>query len=120
MAERSFAREVETLRMGEGGEFHGVAIALRFQNHGVNVSFHVVDADEGFGQRETQPLGIRQPDQERPHQAGPDGRGNGIERIPIRRGLRHGRLNHGYDGAQMLPGRQFRNYAAVLTVRGEL
>ena len=98
------------------GQFHRRAGAARFQNHGVDVAFNMVDRDQRQAAGEGQRFGIGEAHQQGSHQAGPRGGGNGVQAAQRNRGPLQRFTHHGNDGAQVLARSQFRHYAAILAV----
>ena len=56
-----------------------VAVLPLFQQHGVNVSFEMIDGDERLVERISERLGVAQADQQRAGQSGALGDGDGID-----------------------------------------
>ena len=84
------------------GQLHRRAAAARLQDHGVDVAFDVVDGDQRQAADECQRLGIGEAHQQRPHQAGSRGGGNGVQTTQRNPGTLQRFTHHRHDGAQML------------------
>ena len=105
---------------GEGGELDRRAVAARFENDGVDVTFDVVDADEGHAGGEGQALGVGEPDEQRADEPRTHGDGDGRKVLQAGVGAEQGFAHHRNDGAKVFARGELRDYAAVLAMHGDL
>ena len=84
-----------------------------FEEDGVDVSFEVVDGDEGLREREGERLGVAEADQERTGESRAAGDGNGVEVAERDARLSERGAGDGDDVAEMFAAGEFGNYAAV-------
>jgi S-adenosylmethionine:tRNA ribosyltransferase-isomerase len=91
-----------------------------FENHGVDMAFDMVDADERQVAGKAERLRVGDADQQRAYQAGTFGDRDGGKIVERCAGFFESQANHGDDGAQVLARGKLGNHAAVFAVSGEL
>ena len=91
-----------------------------FEQHRVNVPFHVIDGDERQFSGEAQSLGIRDTYQQRADQPGTLRNGDCTKVFQTDLGFGKRLVDYGHDGSQMLSRSQFRDYPAVACMSVQL
>jgi len=86
----------------------------------VDVTFEVVDGDEGLVQAEGEGFGVEDADEECAGEAGAFGDGDGVELVEGGVGLGDGGADDGHDVAQVLAGGEFGDDSAVGGVESDL
>ena len=97
---------------GEGGGM--------LEQHGVDVTFEVVDGDEGLGKRGGESLGVADADEQSAGEAGAFRNGDGVELLHVCPGFAKCGIDDGDDGAEVLAGGELGDDAAVRGVDGDL
>ncbi len=92
---------------------NGVMLLARLQQHGMDVTFQVVDRNQGLVERKGQPFGVQDADQQRARQSWAFSYGDGIKLVERDAGLFERGAHHGDDILQMLPRGQLRHHAAI-------
>src|SRR5271169_1520087 len=88
------------------------ALAL-LQQHSMDMSFKVVDGNEGLLHRESEALGVTESDQQRARQAGALGNGDGVDALVGLAGIVQRFAYDGHDGTKVLARGEFRNDSTV-------
>ena len=103
------------------GEIHlAIVLLALFEQHGMNVSFEVIDGDQGLVEGEGQRLGVSDSDQQRagqPRSLGHSQRVDGLVGLP---GISQRFADHRHNRFQMLPRSQLRHDAAIRLVGRDL
>ena len=86
----------------------------------MNVSFEMIDSDQGFVEGEGQRFGVSDSDQQGAGQPGSLRDGQRVDRLVGMPGIGQRLADHGHNRPQVLPRSQFRNHAAVRLVRRDL
>src|ERR1700690_70359 len=100
-----------------GGDVGGLAFV---EEDGMDVTFQVVDGDQGKIVGEGESFCVGDADEEGSGEAGTAGDGDGVEVGEGGVGLHQCGADDGNDGAEMLAGGEFRDDAAVAGVGGDL
>lgn len=101
-------------------ESQGREVAAGIHDGGVDVSFEMIDADEGLGGDEAEGFGVGESDEEGANESGSFGDGDGVEIRESALGAIERFANNRHDGAEMFAGGEFGYDAAVLAVSVEL
>jgi hypothetical protein len=93
---------------------------MRFKKHCVNVTFQMIDGDEGLVKLGGQNLAVGYSYQKRTYEPGPLSHADGIDVSKIEGCLEKGLTNDWNDLPQVLPRGQFGDDTAILAVNIEL
>ena len=103
------------------GEIHLAIIFLPFlEQHGMNVSFEMIDRDQGLVESEGQSLSVSDSDQQRARQPRPLGHRQRVDGLVSLPGIGQSLADHRHNGFQMLPRSQLGDHAAVRLVGRDL
>jgi len=86
----------------------------------MDVTFEVIDGDEGQPLREGKRLGVGDAHQQRSGKPGPGGDCDSVQIGKRDASVGKCRANDGHNRSQMLAAGQFRHHSAVARVRGDL
>ena len=92
----------------------------RLHEHGVDVTFKMVDGDKRFAQPKGERLAVQDADQEGAGEARPFGDRDGVKLRKRDACLGHSRAHHRHDVAQMLARSQLRHHAAEVAMERDL
>ncbi len=104
----------------EGGELERVPSLPGFQNYRMNMPLDMVHCNQRDAGRESNSLGVTEPDQQRSSQTRARRRRNRVQIFPSNRRAFQRFPHHRHNRAQVFPRRQFRHHSAIPAMHGEL